>query len=174
MPIDVVNHPAKDAKIKINECEYTALGLEKIMIGVENTERREVLVDESTGYNYARNAVETHELYNFKTKKHGPWFILNLETGARGPKSWFPGCIIYGDIPGTNVPIKLTPSDDSETVETLSKASVQILDLDAIDQEPYDDEYKTSGWYKVLYTEKGYIKEEFLTNLRYVDPTKPY
>jgi hypothetical protein len=68
---------------------------------------------------------------------------------------------------GTDVPLKKAPSDESETLEFISKASVQILNIETIDQEPYD-----TGWYKILYDVEGYIKKEFITNLRYEDPTR--
>jgi hypothetical protein len=68
-------------------------------------------------------------------------------------------------VSGTDVPIKKTPSDDSETLEFISKASVQILEIETIDQEPYE-----AGWHKILYDIEGYIKEEFITNLRYENP----
>jgi hypothetical protein len=44
---------------------------------------------------------------------------------------------------------------------------VVILEIDTIDQEPYD-----KGWYKILYDVEGYIKKEFITNLRYADPNR--
>ena len=65
------------------------------------------------------------------------------------------------------VAIKKAPTDDSDTLEHISKASVTILEIDALDQEPYDE-----GWYKILYDVEGYIKKEFITNLRYADPNR--
>lgn len=174
MPNNIVTHQTTNDKINISGNNYTGLGIDKIIVGVANAERREVVVDEQSGYNYARAAIEAKEIYNFRNTKRGSWFILDLETGARGPKSWFPGCVIYGDtVDGIEVPIKQAPSEDSETLKSISKAGVQILNLTAINQEPYDEEYETAGWYRVLYDVQGYIKKEFLTNLRYVDPSNP-
>lgn len=144
--------------------EYTGIELQKIIVGVENTEQREIVTDKDTGYNYSRNLVEAQEIYNLRQKKHSPWFILDLETGQHG---WYPGCEIHGDIVGENIPLKKAPSDDAEDLELISKASVVILDIDTIDQEPYD-----AGWYKILYDVEGYIKKEFITNLRYADPNR--
>ena len=145
--------------------ECIGLDLEKIIVGVENSTEREIITNPQTGFNEARNRVEAQEVYNFKTKKHGFWFLLDLETGGRG---WFPGCIIKGDTQGDLIPLKKEPSDESETLrENLINSTVQILDIEAIEDEP-----ETNGWYKVLFDVEGYIKKEFITKLRYVDPTR--
>ena len=159
-----VHHPIADNQLIIENNEYTGLGVAKIIVGVENPESRETLVDPVTGYKYARNTVETHEIYCLKTQKHRPWFILDLETGSRG---WFPGCIINGDITGTDIPLKSAPSHESETLQILSTATVQILEIDAIDEEPF-----VEGWHKVLFDVEGYVEKKFITNLRYADPTR--
>ena len=161
MATKIVTHPIKDNSLIIENKEYTGLGVAKIVVGVENVNRTEIIVN-NDGYNEARNAVEAQEIYCLKTQKHRPWFILDLETGSRG---WFPGCIIRGTVEGTDVPIKKAPSDDSDTWGVISKAVVKILDIRAIDEEPYDD-----GWYKILYDVEGYIKKEYITNLRYENP----
>lgn len=161
MASKIVYHPIKDNSLIIENKEYIGLGVAKIVVGVENPERTEIIVNED-GYNEARTAVEAQEIYCLKTQKHRPWFILDLETGSRG---WFPGCIIKGNVEGTDVPIKKTPSDDSETLEFISKASIRILDIRSIHEEPYD-----GNWYKILYDVEGYIKKEFITNLRYENP----
>lgn len=158
----IVHHPIADNQLVIENKEYIGLGVERIIVGVENPNEREIIVNPNTGLNEARNRVEAQEIYCLKTQKHRLWFILDLETGSRG---WFPGCIIKGDVTGTNVPLLKTPSADSETLEFISKASVQILEIDSIDQEPYDN-----GYYKILYDVEGYIKKEFITNLRYENP----
>lgn len=161
MASKIVYHPIKDNSLIIENKEYTGLGVAKIVVGVENPNQTEIIVNKD-GYNEARTAVEAQEIYCLKTQKHRPWFILDLETGSRG---WFPGCIIKGTVEGTDVPIKKTPSDDSETLEFISKASIRILDIRSIKEEPYD-----GNWYKILYDVEGYIKKEFITNLRYESP----
>ena len=162
---NIITHPIADNKLVIEGKEYTGLGVSKIIVGVENPDRREILQDKETGLNYSRNAVEAEEVYCLKTQKHSPWFILDLETGQNG---WYPGCEIHGDIvDGLEVAIKEAPTDDSATLEHISKASVTILEIDTVDQEPYD-----KGWYKILYDVEGYIKKEFITNLRYADPNR--
>lgn len=152
-------------KIMIDGKEGTVLGVEQIFVGVENPNEREILTDKTTGYNYSRTAVEAHEIYNLHTKKHSPWFILDLETGQNG---WYPGCEIHGNtVSGVEVPFKKAPSDDAEEWGLLSRASVIILDIDTLDQEPYD-----KGWYKVLYDVEGYIRKDYIINLRYADPNE--
>jgi hypothetical protein len=160
----IVTHKIADNQLIIENNEYIGLDIDKIIVGVENPNEREIIVNQQTGLNEARNRVEAQEIYCLKTKKHGCWFLLDLQTGSKG---WFPGCIIKGDVLGTDVPLKQAPSDSSEILEFISKASVQILDIETIDQEPYD-----AGWYKILYDVEGYIKKEFITNLRYEDPTR--
>ena len=164
MSTKIVHHPIADNQLIIANNEYVGIGLDKIIVGVENPNRREILTDETTGLNYARNAVEAQEIYCLKTQKHRPWFILDLETGSRG---WFPGCIICGDILRENIPLKKTPSEGAETLELISNAIVTVLDIETINQEPSD-----KGWYKILYDVEGYIKKEYLTNLRYEDPNR--
>ena len=159
----IVTHEIRDNQLRIENVECIGLDIAKIIVGVENPTEREIITNPNTGLNEARNRVEAQEIYNFKTKKHGFWFMLDLETGARG---WFPGCIIKGDILSLDVPLKQEPSETSETLEYISNASVQLLNLESIEDEPEID-----GWYKVLYDIKGYIKKDFITNLRYVDPT---
>jgi hypothetical protein len=160
----IVTHEIKDNQLRIENAEYIGLDLAKIIVGVKNPNEYEIVTNSRTGLNEARNRVEAQEIYNFKTKKHGFWFILDLETGSRG---WFPGCIIKGDVLGTDIPIKQEPSDTAETLEIISNASVQLLDLESITDEPEID-----GWYKVHYTTIGYIKENYITNLKYIDPTR--
>ena len=165
MANNIVNHPIADNKLVIEGKEYTGFGATKIIVGVENPEKREIVTDKDSGLNYSRTAVEAQEVYCLKTQKHSPWFILDLETGQNG---WYPGCEIHGDIvDGLEVAIKEAPTDDSATLEHISTASVTILEIDTVDQEPYD-----KGWYKILYDVEGYIKKEFITNLRYADPNR--
>ena len=164
MANNIINHP-KDNSILYNGKECTCLGASQILVGVENLDRREILQDPETGMNYSRNAVEPQELYCLKTKKHSPWFILDLETGQNG---WYPGCEIHGDIiQDVEVAIKEQPDESSKSLRSISNASVVIQEIDTIDQEPFD-----KGWYKVLYDVEGYIKKEYLTNLRYTDPNR--
>lgn len=165
MAENIITHPVADNKLLINEKEYTGLGVSKIITGLENPNRREILQDKDTGLNYSRTAVEAQEIYCLKTQKHSPWFILDLETGQNG---WYPGCEIHGDIiEGLEVDIKKSPTESSVSLCTISNASVVILEIDTVDQEPYD-----KGWYKVLYDVEGYIKKEHLTNIRYANPNR--
>lgn len=167
MADNIITHPIADNKLLIGSKEYEGLGVSKIILGVETSDpnRREIVQDPETGLNYSRTAVEAQEIYCLKTQKHRPWFILDLETGQHG---WYPGCEIHGDILNDlEVAIKAAPTENSETLKYISKASVVILEIDTIDQEPYD-----AGWYKVLYDVEGYIKKEFITNLRYTDPNR--
>jgi hypothetical protein len=171
MAENIITHPVADNKLLAPHketqriTEYTALGVSKIIVGIENPDRREILQDKETGLNYSRTAVEAKEIYCLKTQKHSPWFILDLETGQNG---WYPGCEIHGDtIPGHEVAIRSKPSSEAPVIKRLSNASVVILEIDTLDQEPYD-----KGWYKILYDVKGYIKQDELTNLRYTDPNR--
>ena len=165
MAENIITHPINDNKLLIENKEYTGLGVSKIIVGVENPDRREILQDKDTGLNYSRNAVEAQEIYCLKTQKHSPWFILDLETGQNG---WYPGCEIHGDIlEGLEVELKKEPTNSAVTLRSISNASVVILEIDTIDQEPYDE-----GWYKVLYDVEGYIKKEYLTNIRYANPNR--
>ena len=159
MAENIINRPT----VLLDGKEATVLGAQQIIVGVENPDKREIRTDWDSGYNYSRTAVEPQELYNLHVSKHSPWFILDLETGQHG---WYPGCEIHGDIiDGTEVPIKEAPNENSATLELISKASVIILDIDTIDQEPFD-----KGWYRVLFNEEGYIRQDYITNLRYADP----
>lgn len=159
MAENIINRPT----VLLDGKEATVLGAQQIIVGVENPNKREVLTDWASGYNYSRTAVEPQELYNLHVSKHSPWFILDLETGQHG---WYPGCEIHGDIiDGTEVPIKEAPNENSATLELISKASVIILDIDTVDQEPFD-----KGWYRVLYNKEGYIRQDYIANLRYADP----
>jgi hypothetical protein len=170
MAENIITHPVADNKLLMphketqHVTEYTALGVSKIIVGIENPDRREILQDTETGLNYSRTAVEALEVYSLSAQRHSPWFILDLETGQNG---WYPGCEIHGDIGQNPVEIKVAPSDDAAVIKSISNASVVILEIDTIDQEPYD-----KGWYKILYDVEGYIKTEYLTNLRYTDPNR--
>lgn len=164
MTSKIVTHTIADNQLRIENAESIGLGVAKIIVGVENPNEREIIQNPQTGLNEARNKVEAQEIYNLKTKKHGFWFMLDLETGSRG---WFPGCIIKGDILETSVPIKESPSDTAETIGYVSQGSVQVLGIEAIDELP-----EPAGWYNILYDLQGYVKKDFLTNLRYVDPTR--
>lgn len=162
MPENIITHPIKDNKLIIDGKEYFGLGVEKIIVGVENPDRREILRDKATGYNYSRTAVEAQEIYCLKTQRHHPWFLIDFETGKHG---WYPGCEIHGDLVDGVIQIRKAPNEEAEILSEVSKASVVILEIDTLDQEPYD-----KGWYKILYDVEGYVKKEFITNLRYADP----
>lgn len=165
MSENIKDLPVDSNTLVIENNSYVGLGVQQIIVGVEDPTQREVVVDKTTGYNYSRNLVTAQEIYNIRKKKHIPCFMLDLETGQHG---WYPGCEIHGDIlEGVNAEIKQAPDDTAETLNTISKATVVILEIDTLDQEPYD-----KGWYKVLYDVEGYIKKDIVTNLRYADPNK--
>lgn len=158
----IIIHPIQDNQIRINNKEYVGLDIDRIYVGVENPERQEIVKNPDTGLNYSRNAVEAVEVYNLSKQKHSPWFVLDLETGKRG---WFPGCEIHGDVIEQNIPIYADHSVASEILGTVSNATVTILDIDSIDQEPFFD-----GWYKIKYNITGYIEKRFISNIRYDRP----
>lgn len=165
MSSNINGYSINDNSLVINGNDYIGLEVQKIIIGVEDPTQREIALDKETGYNYSRNLVEAKEIYNVRKKKHSPCFMLDLETGQHG---WYPGCEIHGDIlEDTAAEIKQAPADTAQTINTISKATVVILEIDTIDQEPYD-----KGWYKVLYNVEGYIKKDFITNIRYADPNR--
>lgn len=153
------NDPNKVQDLK----EATAFGVDQIITGVENPDRREILKDPETGLNYSRTAVEAQELYNRTKQRHRPWFLLELCTGKYG---WYPGCEIHGDVLTTPVPVKAAPSDTSATLYTIQTPStVVILDQDALDTQLFE-----TGWYKINFEQEGYIKSSYVYNLRYADP----
>lgn len=158
----VVQHTIKDNQLSINNKEYFGLNIDRIITGVENTDRQEILKDTTTGLNYSRNAVEGQEIYKLSSQKHHPWFVLDLETGSRG---WYPGSIIRGTILGKNVEVKDSPAETSSTIGVVSTAEVELLNIDRIDQEPYDE-----GWYKIKYNIIGYVKKADISSIRYADP----
>ena len=165
MSSNINGYSINDNSLVINGNDYIGLDVQKIIIGVEDPTQREIALDKETGYNYSRNLVEAKEIYNVRKKKHSPCFMLDLETGQHG---WYPGCEIHGDVLEDVVAeIKQAPTDTAQTISTISKATVVILEIDTIDQEPYD-----KGWYKVLYDVEGYIKKDFITNIRYADPNR--
>lgn len=84
----VVLHQIRDNQLMVNNKEYFGLNITKVIVGVENPNKTEILTDENTGLNYSRTAVEGQEVYSISSQKHHPWFVLDLETGSRG---WYPG-----------------------------------------------------------------------------------
>lgn len=158
----IKKHVIKDNSLFINNEEYHVLGLDKIVVGVENENETEIVRDEETGLNYSRNKVEEQEIYNYSTKKRRNWFILDLETGSRG---WYPGCVIYGQVLGNNIPILQSPEEESIILTEVSHALVQILDSGVVEQP------KATGWYNVNYNNViGYIKVDYISNISYRDP----
>ena len=161
MPI-IKNHPIADNQIRINNKEYVGLGITKVMVGVETTDKengelRTEIITNDRGLNERHIAVESQEIYHLKTQKHHPWFILDLETGSRG---WFPGSKIKGDV--AQADIKQSPSDDAAIIESLINSTVEVLDITRINQEPVHE-----GWYKVKFNNEGYLKKEQISNLHY-------
>lgn len=143
--------------------EATALSVDKIIVGVENPDRREILKNPETGLNYSRTAVEAQEIYNKQMQAHRPWFLLELCTGKYG---WYPGCVIKGDVLSVPVKVMTEPDDNSKVLYTIDELStVEILDQDALDKEPFK-----TGWYKINFEQIGYIKSAYVFNLRYGNP----
>lgn len=143
--------------------EATALNVDKITVGVENPDEREILKDQETELNYSRNAVESQELYDRNKNRHRPWFFLELCTGKYG---WYPGCEIHADVVNTPVQIKSEPSDISDTLYEIDMPSIVVI----LDQDALDKSYVDTGWYRINYLQEGYIKSSCVKNLRYADP----
>jgi hypothetical protein len=72
MAENIITHSIINGKLMLDDKEGTILGAQKVIVGVENPDRREVLVNKETGLNYSRTAVEAQEIYNLHTKKHSP------------------------------------------------------------------------------------------------------
>lgn len=167
----IIFHDVGETRLMLDGKEATCLGAGQIIHGVTNPDRREIVVDRNTGLNYSRDAVEAFEVYNLRKQKHRPWFFLDLRTGgtpsADGYKyTWYPGCEIHADVLSIPAEIKAAPSNDSETIYTINMPStIVILDIDVLDQEPFDE-----GWYKVKFKDVGYLKVSDTFNLRYADP----
>lgn len=162
MGTQIVHHKIDDNQLRINNKEYFGFHVHKVITGVENENRQEIVQNPNTGLNYARNAVEGQEIYNLKTQKHHPWFLLDLETGKRG---WFPGCEIHGDILEENVEIRKEPNLESEVLGYASNAEVKILEINSIQEEP-----ENPGWYKVSHIVEGYVQKTKISNIRYSEP----
>jgi hypothetical protein len=84
MSSNINDRPINSNSLIIEGNEYTGIEVQQIIVGVENSEQREVLTDKSTGYNYSRNLVEAQEIYNLRQKRHSCCFMLDLETGQNG------------------------------------------------------------------------------------------
>jgi hypothetical protein len=169
MANEIITHSIGDNKLIIADretgepVEYIGLGVDRIITGIENPNRREILTDPISGYNYSRNAVEAQEIYNSKTKKRGNWFILELCTGQYG---WFPGCEIRADTTTIGTLLYKEPSTDSDVLYTFEEnSSVEIIDILNLEQMP-----ENSNWRKVKYLTEGYIEASKLTNFRYAKP----
>jgi hypothetical protein len=72
MPENIITHPVNNSEIIREGKEVAVFGVSKIIVGIENQERREILQDEASGLNYSRTAVEALEIYSIKTQKHRP------------------------------------------------------------------------------------------------------
>ena len=139
--IKISKHEAEEPK---NYTPIAPLGLQKIYVGDED-------------------AQGVHEIYDFNKQKRSCWFILDLETGSHG---WFPGCIIKGTVQGT-AEIKAAPDESAGVLELISDTSVEVLEIDAVDQEPF-----IPGWYKVKHIATGYVQKNAISNLRYEKPNQ--
>jgi hypothetical protein len=72
MATKIVTHPIADNQLRIENKEYIGLDVAKIIVGVENPNEREIILNPQTGFNEARNRVEAQEIYCLKTQKHRP------------------------------------------------------------------------------------------------------
>ena len=72
MTKDIVIHPIADNQLRIENNEYIGLDVAKIIVGVENPDEREIIVNQQTGLNEARNRIEAQEIYCLKTQRHRP------------------------------------------------------------------------------------------------------
>ncbi len=82
------------------------------------------------------------------------WFILALENGRNNNQSWFPGCLVFGQLK-VQVEVKESESIESGTIQVLEpNEQVEIENLIDIRETP------ESGWYKVLLADnsEGYIQ----------------
>jgi hypothetical protein len=84
MSNSITNRPIIDNSLLIGENEYIGIEVQKVIVGIENSNEREILLDKATGYNYSRNLVEPQEIYNYSKKRHSCCFMLDLETGQHG------------------------------------------------------------------------------------------
>ena len=84
MSSNINDRPISSNSLIIEGNEYTGIDVQKIIVGVENPNEREILLDKATGYNYSRNLVEPQEIYNYNKKRHSCCFMLDLETGQHG------------------------------------------------------------------------------------------
>ena len=154
---------------KREDKKVIALGLSQVITGVENPNEQEVIQVYSKAdgrdMNVGRDKVEAQEIFNIKKQKHSCWFVLDLETGRGRTDSWFPGCVVRASVLGNNIPIRSNSTDDAEIVEEVSNAIVELVDVHHLPKE-------LDSWYKVKFTKVGYIKSEYLSNLRYEAPNK--
>ena len=71
-------------QIKIENKDYTALGISKVITGVENPNETEIIQVYSPAddriLNKSRNKVEAQEIYDIGHRRKN-WFMLDLETG---------------------------------------------------------------------------------------------
>jgi hypothetical protein len=72
MAENIITHSIINGKLMLDGKEGTILGAQKVIVGVENPDRREILTNPSSGLNYSRTAVEAQEIYCLQTQKHSP------------------------------------------------------------------------------------------------------
>lgn len=142
--------------------ETILLGAERVDVGVDSGEK-EIARDEYSGLNYERNKIDSKTIYQLNKQKRKCFFVLDLETG-RGGKSWYPGCIQVATINGENVVLKSEPSEDSQSLINIpNDTQIKVKDL------VYDADKNI--WYNILYNEiEGFVRNTYITNIRYVDP----
>lgn len=65
----IVNHQINNNSARILNNNYVGIELARVVVGVKNPDRKEILQDPESGYNYSRDAVEGQEVYNYSTQK---------------------------------------------------------------------------------------------------------
>ena len=151
---EVIIHKIGDNQLMIDNKEFFGLNVPRVIVGVQN---------EQTGEAYGQ------EVYNLKTQKHHPWFILALETGSRG---WCPGKLLYCNIIGT-VDVKEQPNESSATLFQLTNAAVIIISTQSKEQIKH---MKPEWWIKIKADQEGYIqiKDIDKNSLRYEVPSNSF
>lgn len=157
-------------QIKIENKDYTALGISKVITGVENPNETEIIQVYSPAddriLNKSRNKVEAQEIYDIGHRRKN-WFMLDLETGRGCEDSWYPGCVVLATVIGPRIPVKAEPTYDSATLEELTNAIVILQDTHYLPENMEE----LGDWCKVKFTQVGYIESRYLMNIRYGDPS---
>ncbi len=160
--VEIKTHPINSNTIVCENSETVLLGAEIVKVGI-NTGEKTVVTDSITGYKSIQDKIEGQTVYELRTQKHRPWFVLDLETGSRG---WYPGCLIYAEIIGQEVEVKEEESVDSTTLKIVPQGTkVKILNV--------LDGTNTLVWYFIECEDvQGYVRTNLISNIQYVDPIK--